>query len=174
VQAVDLHAGLDVAHASMTNYAAVLARTAELLPAPRALCGWSLGGLTAMLAAARAGAARLVVLEPSPPAEVQGVDPSVALSEGTFDPEAAYGAFPAGIPSRPESSLARAERKRGVSVPPLPCPTLVIYGDEFREERGGRLAATYHADERYLSGLDHWGLVLDPRGREAVRAYLAV
>jgi hypothetical protein len=48
-----------------------------------------------------------------------------------------YGSFPSDMRARPESLFARAERKRGISVPSLPCPSLVIYGDEF--PRGARL-----------------------------------
>jgi hypothetical protein len=84
-----------------------------------------------------------------------------------------YGRFPSGIRSRPESSLARAERKRGISVPALPWPALVIYGDEFRDERGTALVRLYRAEGRYFGGLDHWGLVLDRRVRRAVAEFLA-
>jgi pimeloyl-ACP methyl ester carboxylesterase len=160
-----------VAEASMSNYAAVAVRAAEWLPAPRAL-GWSMGGLVAVMAASRAEAAALVLLEPSPPAEVQGVDETVSPEPGTFDPEATYGPFPPGIRARPESALARAERKRGISVPSLPCPALVVTGEEFAEERG-RVAEAYGAEQLHLPGLDHWRLVLEPRAREAVRAYLS-
>lgn len=172
VQAIDLQAGLAVAHASMSNYAAVLYRTAELLPPPRAVCGWSMGGLVAMLAAGRAAAERLILVEPSAPAEVQGTDPAIELAEGTFDPEQEYGPFPTGVPGRSESVLARRERKRGISVPALPCPALVVYGDELAAERGRSIGARYGATEAYLPGLDHWGLVLDPRGREAAAGWL--
>jgi Alpha/beta hydrolase family len=169
VEAVDLMAGLNVAEASMSNYAAVIVRAAEWLPHPLALCGWSSGGLAAMMAAPQAEADLLILLEASPPGEVQGFDESVPLRAGTFDPEEAYGAFPPGMRPRPESLLARAERKRGVSVPVLPCPALVVYGDEFPEDRGRALASYYLADELALPGLDHWGLVLD----EKVRDYLS-
>jgi hypothetical protein len=54
-------------------------------------------------------------------------------------------------------------------VPELPCPALVVYGDEFAEERGHALAARYGAEERAFPGLDHWDLVLDER----VRGYLS-
>jgi Alpha/beta hydrolase family len=165
VEAVDLMAGLNVAEASMSNYAAVIVRAAEWLPRPRALCGWSSGGLAAMMAARQAEADLLILLEASAPGEVQGFDESVALRSGTFDPEETYGAFPPGMRARPESLLARAERKRGVSVPELPCPALVVYGDEFQQERGRALAAYYGAEELALSGLDHWDLVLDERAR---------
>ena len=166
VETVDLQAGLDVAEASMSNYAAVLARAAEWLPPPLALCGWSSGGLAAMMAARQAEAAELVLLETSPPGEVQGFDDSVPLEPGTFDPEETYGAFTPGMRARPESSLARAERKRGISIPELPCPALVVYGDEFPGERGRALAARYGAEELPFAGLDHWDLVLDERVRD--------
>ena len=166
IEAVDLQAGLNVGEAAMSNYAAGIVRAAERLPRPVALCGWSSGGLAAMLAARQAEADFLILLESSPTAEVQGFDESVPLRPGTFDPEETYGAFPPGMRARPESLLARAERKRGVSVPELPCPALVVYGDEFPEERGHALAAHYGAEKLAFPGLDHWGLVLDGRVRD--------
>jgi hypothetical protein len=132
-----------------------------------------MGGLVALLAAPRVEAAALVLLEASPPAEVQGTDEGVRPAPGTFDPEAAYGPFPPGIRARPESSLARAERRRGISVPALPCPALVVYGDEFPDDRGRALAGAYGAEELHLPGLDHWGLVRDPRAAAAVAAWLS-
>ena len=150
----------------MSNYAAVAVRAAEWLPRPLALCGWSSGGLAAMMGARQAEADYLVLLETSPPGEVQGFDESVPLAPGTFDSEETYGSFPRGMRARPESSLARAERKRGISVPTLPCPALVVYGDEFAEERGRRLAAYYGAEELHFPGLDHWALVLDEQVRK--------
>jgi pimeloyl-ACP methyl ester carboxylesterase len=168
VEAVDLMAGLNVAEASMSNYAAVIVRATEWLPRPVALCGWSSGGLAAMMAARQAEADFLILLETSPPGEVQGFDESVELRAGTFDPEETYGAFPPGLRARPESLFARAERKRGVSVPKLSCPALVVYGDEFPEDRGRTLAAFYRAEELPFPGLDHWDLVRDERVRETL------
>jgi pimeloyl-ACP methyl ester carboxylesterase len=168
VDAVDLMAGLNVAEASMSNYAAVIVRAAEWLPRPVALCGWSSGGLAAMMAARQAKADFLILLETSPPGEVQGFDESVELRPGTFDPEATYGAFPPGMRARPESLLARSERKRGVAVPQLACPALVVYGDEFPEDRGRTLAARYGAEELAFPGLDHWDLVRDERVRKTL------
>jgi pimeloyl-ACP methyl ester carboxylesterase len=170
--AVDLHAGLNVAEAAMSNYAAAAARAADPLPRPVAICGWSMGGLAAMVAARRADAARLVLLEPSPPGEVQGFDPGVPLETGTFDPEDEYGPFPPGMRARAESRLARSERKRGVSVPSVPCPTLVVYGDEFAQARGRAVSGVYSSEELFMPGLDHWGLVRDPRVAAAVSAWL--
>ncbi|MFN2468491.1 MAG: alpha/beta fold hydrolase [Gaiellaceae bacterium] len=169
---VDLQAGLDLAEASMSNYEAAVAAAAWLLERPLALCGWSLGGLAAMMAARRVAPEALVLLEPSPPAEVQGIDESVVPGPGTFDGEETYGRFPPGVRARPESALARAERKRGISVPSLSEPTLVVYGDEFAEERGRSVARRYGAEELPLPGLDHWRLVLDPACRTAVAGWL--
>ena len=172
VEAVDLHAGPEVGRASMSDYADAVVAPAASLPRPLTLLGWSMGGLVALMAAERVRPRTLVVLEPSPPGEVQGFDPVVPLVEGTFDPEEVYGPFPAGIRSRPESSLARAERKRGISVATLPCPSLVVHGDEFPVDRGTAIASLYGSDVWHFPGLDHWGLVLDPRVPAAVAAHL--
>ena len=171
--APDLQAGLVVAEASMENYAAAVVDAAELVPRPLVLVGWSMGGLVAMMAAGRVDPAALVLLEPSPPAEVQGADETVVLRAGTFDPEDAYGPFPPGIAKRPESSLARAERKRGISVPALPDRTLVLYGDDFPEERGRAVAARYGVEAQAVPGADHWQLVLGAEAAAAAAAFAA-
>jgi pimeloyl-ACP methyl ester carboxylesterase len=174
VAAVDLQENLDAATASHGDYARNVADAAAALPAPVSLCGWSMGGLIVLQAAARARPHTVIPIEASPPAEVQGFNPEVAVGAGTFDPEAVYGSFPEDAPARPESALARAERKRGISVPQLPCPSLVIYGDEFRDERGAPIAQLYGSEERYFPGLDHWSLVRDRRVREAIADFLGV
>jgi hypothetical protein len=115
----------------------------------------------------------VVLLEPSPPAEVQGSDPEQPLVFGTFDPEAAYGPFPAGVPARRESAFARAERKRGISVPSLPCPSVVVYGQEFPEDRGRAVAPLYGSETLEFPDLAHWGLVLDRRIPEALASTIA-
>lgn len=173
VEAVDLQEGLDVARASMADYAAAVTREARILPRPLAVCGWSLGGLAAMLSAQHEAPDALVLIEASAPAEAQGVDSGVLPTPGTFHPEEVYGAFPAGMRSRPESSFARAERKRGIPVRSLPCPTLVVDGSDFPDERGRDLARLYGAAELAFPELDHWQLVLDPRVPAAVAAWLA-
>lgn len=165
--AVDLHAGLDVATASMRDYARLVAGACRSAGDRVAVCGWSMGGLVAMMAAVEADVDALVVLEPSPPAEVQGTD-DVPDTTGTFDPEVVYGAFPPGVAARPESYRARADRKRGVSVPRLPGRSLVVYGDEFAQDRGRAVAGFYEAGEAAFPGLNHWDLVLDARVRDRV------
>ena len=76
VDAVDLHAGLDVRRASHADYAEAVARAAAELPRPLALCGWSMGGLV-VLPGGRAGAAGLRGRDPGPSAPCRGPgDPS--------------------------------------------------------------------------------------------------
>ena len=157
----------------MADYAASVARAAVVGPRPLVLCGWSLGGLAVLMAAERARPDRVWLLEPSPPSEVQGLDPQVPLVPGTFDPQAAYGAFPEGVSSRPESTFARAERKRGVSIPTLSCPSIVVYGREFPEVRGRAISAFYASEAMEFPDLDHWGLVLDRRVPQALAAVAA-
>ncbi|HSC91790.1 MAG TPA: alpha/beta hydrolase [Gaiellaceae bacterium] len=169
---VDLQAGLSVAAASMLNYEAVATRACDGLARPLALLGWSMGGLVAMTASRRVEPDALVLLEPSPPGGSSGFDDRTPLGEGTYDPEEAYGPFPAEVRARPESRLARAERRRGISVPSLPARTLVVYGDEFAEDRGAGVARRYAAEELHLPGLDHWALVRDPAVREGIARWL--
>ena len=174
VATVDLQESLDVASASMSDYAERVVAAARVLPQPVALCGWSMGGLVTLLAAAAVRPHRVILIEASPPGEAQGFYPDVAPAAGTFDPESVYGRFPEGVRARPESTLARVERKRGISVPRLPCHSLVIYGDEFRDERGPPIARLYGSAERDFPGLGHWDLVRDPRVREAIADFLGV
>jgi pimeloyl-ACP methyl ester carboxylesterase len=171
--AVDLHAGLDVGEASMSDYADRVVAEAARADTPVALCGWSMGGLVVLQAAGRVLPDAVVVIEPSPPAEIQGFHADAGLEWGTFDPEQVYGRFPAGMAARPESLPARAERKRGISVPSLPCRSLVISGREFAEERGRRVAELYGSEWLRFPQLDHWGLVLTTEPRRAVARLLA-
>lgn len=151
-----------------------LALRLQLRPAgATAVCGWSMGGLVALMAAQEVEPFALVLLEPSPPGEVQGFDPAAVVEPGIFDPQTVYGRFPTGIASRAESSVARSERKRGISVPEVPCRTLVVSGEEFQEERGESVAAFYGAEYVHFHGLDHWDLVLRDEVRKAVAAFIA-
>jgi len=173
VSAVDLHANLDIDRAKMGDYACAVVGAMNQLPGPVALCGWSMGGLVALLASHELRPHSLVLIEPSTPAEIQGAHRHVEISPGSFDPEQVYGRFPVGQPARAESSLARAERKRGVSVPNVPCPTLVIYGHDFPEERGRAIARLYGSEELHFPNLDHWDLVMDVQVPRAIARYLA-
>lgn len=172
VVAVDLHAGLLVSTASMRDYTDNIIAAAEGLPRPIALCGWSMGGLAALQAAGDLQPHSMVLIEPSPPGEVQGFDSEVRLTAGVFDPERVYGRFPPAMPPRPESERARLERKRGVSVPSLLCPSLVICGEEFRQERGTSVATFYGSELLYYPGLGHWDIVLDPQVRAAIARFI--
>jgi hypothetical protein len=78
------------------------------------------------------------------------------------------------MPARPESLLARAERKRGISVPALLCPALVVYDGDFSSERGTALAELYGCPALGFPGLDHWDLVLNPAVRRALARFLGV
>ncbi len=166
--APDLQEGLDPARATMGAYAQRVERAAEGAEAPLVLVGWSMGGLVAMMAAQTIRPDAIVLLEPSPPAEVAGLRPEVPLRRGTFDPEQVYGPFPPGVRARPESAVARSERARGISVPRLPCPSLLVSGAEFPEERGSAVAAFYGSHHASFPTLDHWDLVLRPEVRETV------
>lgn len=168
----DLHEGLDVATATMGAYSLQIVRALQTHSRPLVLCGWSMGGLVAAMAATEYDVDALVLLEPSPPAETQGGDPRVHVESGTFDPQQAYGPFPAGIVARNESIPARGERKRGISVPSFPKHTLVVYGDEFGDDRGRAIAAHYGCEQLHVPGATHWDLVLEPDCRRRVADYL--
>jgi pimeloyl-ACP methyl ester carboxylesterase len=167
--APDLQEGVDPARATMGDYAQRVERAADGAEAPFLLVGWSMGGLVAMMAAHTIRPDAIVLLEPSPPAEVTGLQPAVPIRRGTFDPEQVYGPFPPGVRARPESAVARSERARGISVPRLPCPSLLVSGAEFPEERGSVVAAFYGSRHAIFPTLDHWDLVLRAEVRETVR-----
>jgi ribosomal protein S18 acetylase RimI-like enzyme/pimeloyl-ACP methyl ester carboxylesterase len=168
----DLLEGLNPRHASMEDYANRVVESSFHAERPLAVVAWSMGGLVAMTVAPRIRPDALVLLEPSPPAETQGFHPDVALASGTFDPEETYGVFPRDIPKRPESARARSERKRGISVPEITCPTLFVSSGEFVEDRGRTLAAHYQGQHMVFAELRHWDLVLDPHVRRFVASVL--
>jgi pimeloyl-ACP methyl ester carboxylesterase len=168
-----------VAEASMSNYAAAAVRAAEWLPPPRALCGWSMGGLVALMAAAACRARACVGLAPSAPARTR--DSAVPLRAGTFGPEE-YGIVdrdPERQPAMdldrdervvaleslgPESRFARDERKAGVVTGNAPCPILIVTGTAdalWPRQRYDELP--FVADHLEIVGASHWGLVLNRR-----------
>jgi pimeloyl-ACP methyl ester carboxylesterase len=173
-------AARDLARTSMSDYADdVLALTRELAR-PAVLIGWSMGGLAAMLAAARGPAAAFVGLAPSPPTRRR--DDSVPLRAATFD-ATEYGVTSADPADQAtmrdldlderrvalaslglESRLARDERKAGVVLTTLPCPALVVAstGDAtFPPPTYADLSVP--AEHVVVEGASHWGLVLNRR-----------
>lgn len=158
----------------MNDYAQRVVAVALTMPKPVAICGWSMGGLVVLQAAERVRPHSVILLEPSAPAEVQGYNPNVPLVEGAFDPEVEYDTFPDGVRARPESLLARAERKRGISVVSLPCPSLVIASQDFPDERGRAVADLYGSQLAVFGELGHFDLVLHETPRRAIVDFLGV
>jgi pimeloyl-ACP methyl ester carboxylesterase len=87
VVAPDLQEGLDLATASMADYAAAVQVTSEGAgDVHTVLCGWSMGGLLALMAVNTFRPAAVVILEPSLPAELKQTRSDAAPMPGTFDP----------------------------------------------------------------------------------------
>ena len=169
VVAVDLQEGLDVARASLGQYAEAVVRGAAGLPRPLAVVGWSLGGLVALIAAPRVRPDALVLLEASPPREVQG-ERAGGPREGTFVPEPS----PSGLARRPESLWAMGERDRGAPAQPPPpeTRTLVVCGDALLHDRGPALAAYLGAEFLAAGPASHEDMVRSPQLRALVADWL--
>ncbi len=166
--------------ASMMDYADDVAEAASELSEPPVVMGWSMGGLVALMFAARGLARACVALAPSTPATEQ--DPGVEIRRGTFGPEE-YGITsddPSDQPempdldtqerlvalgsASPESRTARDERRAGVVIPSLPCPLLVVTGSADRNwPRSAYDGMALPADYMEAAGASHWGLVLNRR-----------
>ena len=120
VCAPDLQEGLDVGQARMSDYVdRVLVTAADR---PSVVCGWSMGGLVALMAAQRSRFEAVVVLEPSLPLELSGGDGLRALRSGTYDAESAYGPLPpvrvaAQSPCAPWMSGSGASRSHRSAAP---------------------------------------------------------
>lgn len=132
----------DLSVTRMRDYADDVADLAGRFAQKPIVIGWSMGGLVAVIVAARGLATACVGLGPSLPAQRE--DDTVPLREGVFGPEE-YGIIsrdPAQQPAMPdldaeerrialsslgaESRRARDERKRGVVITSLPCPLLIV------------------------------------------------
>ena len=164
----------------MADYAEDVTALVRELARPPVLIGWSMGGLAAMLAAARGPAVAYVGLAPSPPARQRNV--SIPLRAATFD-AVEYGITTLDVDDQPtmmdldreerrialaslglESRWARDDRKAGVVLTALPCPALVV---------ASRADATFPppayadlsvpAERLVVDGASHWGLVLNRR-----------
>jgi pimeloyl-ACP methyl ester carboxylesterase len=139
-----------------------------------------MGGLVALMVAARGLAIACVALAPSAPAS--RVDENVPLRTGVFDSReyAIFSRDPVEQPAMPdldleerqvaleslglESRLARDERKRGIVIGRMACPLLIVTGEldtDWPRERyaGLQLEAEYAQAE----ACSHWGLVLNRR-----------
>jgi pimeloyl-ACP methyl ester carboxylesterase len=172
---------VDLSRTSMRDYLADVRQLAGQLRERPIIVGWSMGGLVAIMAA-EAGLARACVgLAPSTPAQAK--DPAAWLRVGSFGPEE-YGITSrdpdAPQPSMPdldreeraialgslgqESRYARDERQRGIVIPSLPCPLLIVTGTDDRQWPRERYANLHLPAEHLVAdGASHWGLVLHRR-----------
>ncbi|MDP9295316.1 MAG: alpha/beta hydrolase, partial [Actinomycetota bacterium] len=97
---IDLQRSHSADGATMRDYADAVVSDGRSLPRPLALCGWSMGGLVAWMAVEELRPDALILIEPSPPAQVQGSYPGIPSEHGTFDPKEVYGPFPEGFKAR--------------------------------------------------------------------------
>jgi pimeloyl-ACP methyl ester carboxylesterase len=188
---------VDFSVVTMEDYVAdvesVTAQMAARLGAHPVLFGWSMGGLVAMMYAAKhTQTPGLVLLSPSAPLQVQGRgDPEevrrtpsaplgpefygiypddaekskAALSDLRDEEQAAVLRNSAGAL---ESGFARRQRRRGIDIPAgsLRCPALVLYGEQetgFPPEQNRRLALFLAGDSIGVPESGHWGLVYSER-----------
>ena len=172
--------GPDLATTSMADYADDVATAVGQLRAAPVLVGWSMGGLAALIAAARGVATAWVGLGPSPPALAR--DAATPLRRGTFGPEE-YGITNRDVADQPtmpdldehertialatlglESRYARDDRKAGIVVPRPPCPTLIVAGTaDHTFPPATYTNMPFAADVIEADGTSHWGLVLNRR-----------
>jgi pimeloyl-ACP methyl ester carboxylesterase len=165
---------------TMTDYADDVVALMTELARPQVVVGWSMGGLAAMMAAARLRPAAFIGLAPSPPSRSR--DHAASLRDGTFGPEeyGILGRDPDDQPTMPdldgderrvalaslgaESRRARDDRKAGIVLTRLPCPALVIASTTdhtFPPRAYADLPVP--AEPLVVEGASHWGLVLNRR-----------
>ncbi len=171
---------IDLSTTKMGDYADDVVEVARTLRRDPVVLGWSMGGLVAMMAAARCGAQACVGLAPSTPVRVR--DASIALRTGVFgaeeyeiigrDPDHQPAMPDLDRPERsialeslgPESRLARDERQAGIVVGRIGCPLLIVTGtadQQWPRRRYDDLPIP--ADHVAVEDASHWGLVLNRR-----------
>ena len=188
----------DMALITMDDYLADVASVAEQIAAARGaypvLGGWAMGGLIAMLQAAREPRAPgLLLFAPSPPLEVAGRAEAEVVRQtpsGPFGAEV-YGLYPDDLEASrqalhdltdeeaaavleqvrgaEESGLARRQRRRGISLAAgaVSCPSLVVFGESdrsFAAELHRRLAIYLGGDALPVPQTGHWGIVCHEAG----------
>lgn len=170
VRVPDLQAGLATDRAGMGDYAD---RVVAATDGPGAVVvGWSMGGLVAMMAAQQQPLAALVVIEPSPPRELGHYDTLVVPRPGVYDAEAMYGPLPPGTRHRPDSRLALEQRQRGISIPRVDCPLLVIATSSYPTSRGSDIADHYNGELLEFPDLDHTSVVQAPEVATSITTWL--
>jgi pimeloyl-ACP methyl ester carboxylesterase len=164
----------------MQEYAEDLAQLANQSSSRPVLIGWSMGGLVALMVAARGLASACVTLAPSAPAP--RVDESVPVRPGVFDSRE-YGILssdPTEQPAMPdlhleerrvaldslglESRLARDEPKQGMVISGVACPDLIVTGElDTSWPRATYADLQFEAEYMEVEACSHWGLVLNRR-----------
>ena len=168
---------VDLSRVAMEDYAADVCLFMDQLSVRPVVMGWSMGGLVAMMAATTGHAPACVALAPSTPA--LQIDPSIELRKGEFGPEE-YGITSDDSGNHTlmpdldveeltialaslgkESRFARDQRRRGVIIPGLPCPLLIVTGTldtAWPKERYDGL--WLRPEHLSVEDASHWGLVL--------------
>jgi pimeloyl-ACP methyl ester carboxylesterase len=170
----------DLSSTSMSDYAADVCVAIDQLRQPCTLMGWSMGGLVAMMAAARRPdrAIAVIGLAPSTPAS-DAAPNAAALRTGEFGPEEdgitsddpdAQSVMPdldreerliALASLGRESRYARDERAAGIPIAGLPCPLLIATGSaDAQWPRSRYEGLPLSAQFVEAEGASHWGLVL--------------
>lgn len=170
----------DLSDALMADYLDDAAAVVQQLDRKPIVIGWSMGGLVALMTAARGLTSGCVGLAPSRPERSQ--NETVELRTGTMD-ATTYGITsrdPSDQPAMPdldleertialdslglESLKARDDRQRGVVIASLPCPLLVVTGALDSQWPASRYEDLWlPADRLEVPECSHWGLVLNRR-----------
>jgi hypothetical protein len=83
-----------------------------------------------------------------------------------------YGPLPPGTRHRPESRLALEERQRGISIPRIDCPLLVVASSSYPTSRGSDVVNHYGGELLEFPTLDHGSVIEAPEVARAITAWL--